>query len=119
LAGAGPKAGPGSRPRLRSPDIRRVIRDGTSERSGRVVLYVAPGEGPARAAWVTGRTVGGAVARNRARRLFREAWRALAPGVEDGHDLVLVARGPFGRARVSELIEEIDGLLRRARLIER
>jgi ribonuclease P protein component len=119
LAGAGAKAGPDSPPRLRSPDIRRVIREGTSHRSERVVLYVAPGEGPARAAWVTGRTVGGAVARNRARRLLREAWRALAPEVEVGHDLVLVARGPFGRARVSELIEEIEGLLRRARLMGR
>jgi ribonuclease P protein component len=81
-------------------------------------VYVAPGEGPARAAWVTGRRVGGAVARNRARRILREAWRALAPGVEEGHDVVLVARGPFGRARAPELTEEIEELLRRAGLIE-
>jgi ribonuclease P protein component len=81
-------------------------------------VYVAPGHGPARAAWVTGRRVGGAVARNRARRLLREAWRALAPGVEEGHDVVLVARGPVGRARAPELTEEIEELLRRAGLIE-
>ncbi len=36
-----------------------------------------------------------------------------------GHDLVLVARGPFGRARAPELIEEIEGLFLRAGLIER
>jgi ribonuclease P protein component len=83
-----------------------------------MVVYVAPGEGPTRAAFVTGRRVGGAVARNRARRLLREAWRALAPGVKKGHDLVLVAWGPFGRARAPELIEEIEGLLRRAGLID-
>ena len=58
------------------------------------------------------------MARNRARRLLREAWRAVAPGVEEGHDLVLVARGPFGRARAPEVIEEIEGLLRRAGLID-
>jgi ribonuclease P protein component len=81
-------------------------------------VYVAPGEGPARAALVASRRVGGAVARNRARRLLREAWRVLAPGVEEGHDLVLVARGPFGRARAPELIEEIEALLRRAGLID-
>jgi ribonuclease P protein component len=67
---------------------------------------------------VAGRRVGGAVARNRARRLLREAWWALAPGVEKGHDLVLVARGPFGDARAPELIDEIEGLLRRAGLID-
>jgi ribonuclease P protein component len=58
------------------------------------------------------------VARNRARRVLREAWRVLAPDVEAGHDLVLVARGPFGKARAPELIEEIESLLRRAGLFE-
>jgi ribonuclease P protein component len=58
------------------------------------------------------------VSRNRARRVLREAWRALAPGVEEGNDLVLVARGPFGHAGTPELIEEIEGLFRRAGLVE-
>jgi ribonuclease P protein component len=79
---------------------------------------VAPGRGPSRAALVTGRRAGGAVARNRARRLLREAWRTLGPRVEAGHDLVLVARGPFGRATAVELTEETEGLFRRAGLIE-
>jgi ribonuclease P protein component len=119
LADAGPRDGPGSLRRLRrSRDIRRVLRGGASHGSKRVVLYVAPGNGPTRAAWVTGRRVGGAVARNRARRLLREAWRVVAPGVEEGHELVLVARGPFGRVRAPDVIEEIEGLLRRAGLIE-
>jgi ribonuclease P protein component len=83
-----------------------------------VVLYVALGDGPARAAWVTGRRVGGAVARNRVRRLLREAWRKLAPVVADGHDLVVVARGPFDRTKAPELAEEIEELLRQAGLIE-
>jgi ribonuclease P protein component len=120
LADVDRRDGPGSRPKLRRPDdIRRVMRTGATHGSERVVVYVAPGRGPSRAAVVTGRRVGGAVARNRARRLLREAWRALGPGVEAGHDLVLVARGPFGRARAPELIEEIEGLLLRAGLIER
>jgi len=113
------RAGVGSAPRLRrSSDIRRVLREGVPRRSRRVVLYVAPGDGPSRAAWVTGRRVGGAVARNRVRRLFREAWRALNPEVAEGYDLVLVARGPFGDPKAPELTEEIEELLRRAGLIE-
>lgn len=83
-----------------------------------MVLYVALGDGPARAAWVAGRRVGGAVSRNRARRVLREAWRMLAPLVMEGYDLVMVARGPFGRAKAPELAEEIEELLRRAGLIE-
>jgi ribonuclease P protein component len=62
--------------------------------------------------------VGGAVARNRARRLLREAWRTLSSGVAGGYDLVMVARGPFGVARASELTGEIEELLRQAGLID-
>lgn len=79
---------------------------------------MAPGEGPSRAAWITGKRVGSAVARNRARRLFREAWRALSPGVSSGYDLVMVARGPFEKTGAPELTAEIEELLRRAGLIE-
>ena len=80
---------------------------------------MAPGDGPPRAAWVTGKRVGSAVARNRARRLLREAWRVLWPRVREDHDLVLVARGPFGKARSPEVTEEIEDLLAQADLIRR
>ncbi len=118
LAGDGRRAARASAPRLRrSEDIRRVLRTGLSRRSGRVVLYVAPGDGPSRAAWVTGKRAGGAASRNRARRLLREAWRVLWPRVRENHDLVLVARGPFGKARSPEVTEEIEDLLAQADLI--
>lgn len=118
MADDGRRGGPDSPPSLRhARDIRRVMRGGTSLTSGRVVVYVAPREGPSRAAVVTGKRVGGAVARNRARRLLREAWRALRSDVEEGHDLVLMARGPFGSARTPELVREVEELFRRAGLI--
>ena len=77
---------------------------------------MAPGDGPARVAMVTGRRVGNAVVRNRARRLLREAWRTLRPEVRDDVDIVLVARGPFGDARTADLVEEIEKLLTQARV---
>lgn len=116
-AGAG-RAGPGSASELvGAAAIRRILREGTSHRSERVIVYVAPRPGPSRAAWVTGKRVGGAVARNRARRLLREAWRALWPRVREGQDLVLVARGPFGGSKAPELIEEIQQLFTDAGLM--
>ncbi|HYZ11483.1 MAG TPA: ribonuclease P protein component [Actinomycetota bacterium] len=119
MAAGARRAGAGSAPRLRrSADIRRALRDGTSRSSERVVLYVAPGDGPARAAWIAGKRAGTAVARNRARRLLREAWSALAPEVRDGYDLVMVARGSFAETGAPELTAEIEELLRRAGLIE-
>ena len=55
-------------------------------------MYVLPTSGLTRAAFVCGRKVGGAVERNRARRILREAWRSLAGTVRSGHDVVFVAR---------------------------
>jgi ribonuclease P protein component len=63
---------------------------------------------------MAGRRIGGAVARNRARRLLREAWWAVAPRLREGHDLVLVARRPLAKTKAPELTAEIEGLLARA-----
>lgn len=77
-------------------------------------MFVAPGDGLARGAWVAGRRVGPAVVRNRARRLLREAWRELAPRLRERHDVVIVARAPLEGARAPELTEEVERLLHRA-----
>jgi ribonuclease P protein component len=78
-----------------------------------VILYVAPEAGPARAAFVASRKVGGAVARNRARRILRAAWRSVAPSVPEGVDVVLVARTAIQGARTQDLEAEMETLLRR------
>jgi ribonuclease P protein component len=64
-------------------------------------------------AFVAGRRLGGAVARNRARRLLREAWRAVEQGPSPGSDVVLVARPGIERARTQDVVTDIGDLLRR------
>lgn len=76
-----------------------------------------PGSGSV--AFVAGRRVGGAVDRNRGRRILRAAWRELAPRTEEGFDVALVARGAIRGAGARELVTEVEGLLRRARVILR
>lgn len=78
-----------------------------------MVLYVAPSPGDAGVAFVAGRKVGSAVERNRARRVLREAWRALGPAVRD-HVVVLVAKPGIRGAGATELQEEVGELLARA-----
>ena len=79
----------------------------------RVILYVAPGEPGARPAFVAGRRIGGAVIRNRARRILRAAWRSLAPLVPEDERVVVVARGGISGATTKELETEMRGLLQR------
>lgn len=62
---------------------------------------------------VASRRVGGAVERNRARRILREAWREVAPMVGDGNDVVIVAREAIRGAKTRDLVAEMTELLRR------
>ena len=96
---------------VRTPAIRRVFRDGRPVHGKRVVLFVAPGSGGS--ALVAGRRIGGAVQRNRARRVLRAALREVAPRGVEGRDVVLVARETIRDARTQDLIEEMTELLER------
>lgn len=65
-------------------------------------------ERPARVAVIASRRVGGAVQRNRAKRLLREATRHLP--LRPGIDLVLVARARCARSNLNEVLDELTGL---------
>ena len=73
-------------------------------------MFLAPGSGGFAA--VASRRVGGAVDRNRARRILRAAWREVAPGADDTHDAVLVARAGIRGAKTQDLVAEMTELLR-------
>ncbi|MGZ8601100.1 MAG: ribonuclease P protein component, partial [Actinomycetota bacterium] len=80
-------------------------------RGRRVVLFLAPGSGD----WavVATRRVGGAVERNRAKRILREAWRQVSPQVTGDFDAVLVAREAIRGATTQDLVSEMSELLPR------
>ncbi len=76
-----------------------------------MVLFLAPGSGE----WavVATRRVGGAVERNRAKRILREAWRQVSPQVTGDIDAVLVAREAIRGATTQDLVSEMTELLPR------
>lgn len=104
----------------RSIDFKRVRSSGRSYAHPLIVLIVGPAaqEGT-RLAVTAGRSVGGAVSRNRAKRLLREACRPLLTQLEPGKDIILIARAPAASATLAQVQEALQILLARAQLIRR
>ena len=65
----------------------------------------------------TSKKVGNAVQRNRSRRVIREAFRALAPRVRPGFDLVLVARGKTPYVKSTDVRRQLERQLQAAGLL--
>jgi len=102
----------------RSTDFKRVRRTGKSYAHPFVVLVVQASEVPKVRVGVTaGRSVGGAVQRNRAKRLLREAMRPLLPELHPGWDLILIARPALSTKSLQEIRKVLTSLLRRAQIV--
>lgn len=100
VPGSPPDLAPSPRRRARisrSGDFDAVYRRGRSAANRHLVVYAFAREGQppgaqARLGLSVSRKVGGAVERNRVKRVLRERFAALTPGLPPGIDVVVIAR---------------------------
>ena len=100
-----------------STDFKRVRFSGKSYAHPLVVLVTLPvKDEKLRVGVSASRSLGGAIERNRAKRLLREAIRQLIPVLPTGWNLILIARNPLLNAAFPDIQTAIQGLLRKAGL---
>ena len=99
-------------------DFARARTQGRRLTQGCLVLnWVAmPGGAPSRVGVITGRRIGEAVVRTRARRLLREAFRLHQLHLSQPVDVVLVARQSIVGKKFGDVAEDYVAALKKARL---
>jgi ribonuclease P protein component len=98
---------------VRSSDYRLIYRAGLKLNSERFVLFGRENNlEHSRLGITVSRKVGGAVARNRVKRLFREIFRTSAADLPNRFDLVVNARRACVDASLGELRDEFIAAMR-------
>ena len=98
-------------------DFRTLYYRGKSQVHAGIVTYVRPNRlGYPRIGITTGKKIGCAVERSRARRVIREGFRPLLPKV-GGYDIVFVARGRTPEMKSTQLTPVIEKHLKQLGVI--
>jgi ribonuclease P protein component len=95
-------------------DFERIQSTGSRVSTERFVLIFArqtQAPGPARLGITASRRIGNAVARSRAKRLVREAFRATHELFPPELDLVVIVRRPLGELKLQAVVEEWRGAM--------
>ena len=89
-------------------DFKRLYYRGKCIPCHNVVVYAQKNKlEKTRVGLTCGKSVGGAVQRNRAKRLMREAFRVLAPRLNGSYDIVIVARSRIVEKKCGEVLRDI------------
>ena len=101
----------------RSADFELLRTEGRTWRHPFLIMSVAPNAlVHNRYGFITSRHLGGAVVRNRVRRLLREAVRQSMPRLRSGYDVTFVARNGIVSKPYSMVTGALEELLKRADL---
>lgn len=102
-----------------STNFKRVRQQGIATAHPLFVLIFTPNTiGRVRVGVAAGRSIGNAVQRNRAKRRLRASIQPFLEQIQDGVDLVILARKPILQAKFAQITKAMAKILREQQLIE-
>ncbi|RYZ04367.1 MAG: ribonuclease P protein component [Myxococcales bacterium] len=105
----GSRSSPSSASRVRKRAEYLEIQSGGQRVSGDCLVFILlrrPAGSPLRLGITASRKIGNAVQRNRARRLVREAFRAVFEQLPPAVDIVVIVRRPLGERKLQAVLDE-------------
>lgn len=103
----------------KNSEYRLVYKHGNYEVGRLCVIYRMPvAKQATRIGFVTGKKVGCAVERNRARRLLKEVYRLHQHDIREGYHIVMIGRAKLSTATYAQAEKEILYLLGRSKLMK-
>lgn len=100
-------------------DFRRIYYRGKSEASSCLVTYAVKNRfGETRVGITSGKKIGNAVKRNRARRLIRAAFSQYENRLNGGYDIVFVARTKTPLVKMQEVSTQMEAQLKRLGMLD-
>jgi ribonuclease P protein component len=99
-------------------EFKRVYKQGRSVANRYVVMYILRNGTPHRkAGFSVSKKIGGAVQRNRIKRVFREVYRLNQEVLVEGIDIVFIARHASKQASFQEVTKAFKDLFKKARIL--
>lgn len=99
-------------------EFRRIYARGKCLVAPAFILYYIKGKpGRVRLGITAGKKIGTAVTRNRAKRVITAAFDSVCPGIRNGFDFVIVARGVTASLKSGQVAEMLLNLLTENNLI--
>ncbi len=98
-------------------DFQRLYKHGKSFVSPVLVIYLSKNKtNNLRYGITTGKKIGNAVRRSRARRVIRAAFWELAPKLKRGYDIVFVARGKTPFVKSTQILSDMEYQFKKAEI---